>query len=298
MPQPSEFLVFNTRRPVFADIRVRQALTLLFDFEWINRNYFFGLYARSAGFFAGSELSAYGRPADDRERELLKPFASRMPPDILDGSYRLPASDGSGRDRATLRAALKLLSEAGYDLDGTVLRQRSSKTPLSFEILVTTRDQERIALAYVRDLKRAGIEVSVRSVDAVQFEQRRLGFDFDMIQNRWDQSLSPGQRAILLLGQRGRRHPGHAELHGRPGSRHRRHDRGRSGGARAARFRLRGAGAGPHPDVRVLRYSGIEPSRAMDRALESDRTAGSHRVDRVPPGDLVAEAGPATEVTP
>ena len=79
MPQPSEFLVFNTRRPVFSDIRVRQALTLLFDFEWINRNYFFGLYARSAGFFAGSELSAYGRPADDRERELLKPFACAYP---------------------------------------------------------------------------------------------------------------------------------------------------------------------------------------------------------------------------
>ena len=96
MPQPSEFLVFNTRRPVFADIRVRQALTLLFDFEWINRNYFFGLYGRSGGFFAGSELSAYARAADDRERELLKPYASRMPPDILDGSYRLPVSDGSG----------------------------------------------------------------------------------------------------------------------------------------------------------------------------------------------------------
>ncbi len=197
VPQPSEYLVFNTRRPMFADIRVRQALTLLFDFEWINRNYFFGLYARSAGFFAGSELSAYGRPADDRERELLKPFASHIPPDILDGSYRLPVTDGSGRDRVTLRSALTLLSQAGYDLDGTVLRQRSTKAPLTFEILVSTRDQERIALAYQRDLKRAGIEVTVRSVDAVQFDQRRLGFDFDMIQNRWDQSLSPGNEQWL-----------------------------------------------------------------------------------------------------
>lgn len=197
VPQPSEYLVFNTRRPMFADIRVRQALTLLFDFQWINRNYFFGLYARSAGFFAGSELSAYGRPADDRERELLKPFASHIPPDILDGSYRLPVTDGSGRDRVTLRSALTLLSQAGYDLEGTVLRQRSTKAPLSFEILVSTRDQERIALAYQRDLKRAGIEVTVRSVDAVQFDQRRLGFDFDMIQNRWDQSLSPGNEQWL-----------------------------------------------------------------------------------------------------
>jgi peptide/nickel transport system substrate-binding protein len=200
MPQPSEFLVFNTRRPVFSDIRVRQALTLLFDFEWINRNYFFGLYGRSAGFFAGSELSAYARPADERERELLKPYASHIPSDILDGRYRLPVTDGSGRDRATLRSALTLLSQAGYDLDGTVLRQRSTKAPLAFEILVTTRDQERIALAYMRDLKRAGIDVSVRAVDAVQFDQRRLGFEFDMIQNRWDQSLSPGNEQSFYWG--------------------------------------------------------------------------------------------------
>jgi len=200
LPQPSEFLVFNTRRPMFSDVRVRQALTLLFDFEWINRNYFFGLYGRSASYFAGSELSAYGRAADDRERELLKPFASHLTPDILDGSYRLPVSDGSGRDRGALRAALTLLSQAGYDLDGTVLRQRSTKAPLTFEILVTTRDQERIALAYLRDLKRAGIEATVRSVDPVQFDQRRLVFDFDMIQNRWDQSLSPGNEQYFYWG--------------------------------------------------------------------------------------------------
>jgi peptide/nickel transport system substrate-binding protein len=200
MPQPSEFLVFNTRRPVFSDIRVRRALTLLFDFEWINRNYFFGLYARTASFFAGSELSAYARAPDDNERALLKPFAAHMPADILDGSYRLPVSDGSGRDRTTLRSALNLLSEAGYELDGAVLRQRSTKAPLSFEILVTTRDQERIALAFQRDLKRAGIEASVRAVDAVQFDQRRLGFDFDMIQNRWDQSLSPGNEQSFYWG--------------------------------------------------------------------------------------------------
>ena len=208
MPQPSEFLVFNTRRPMFSDIRVRQALTLLFDFEWINRNYFFGLYARSAGFFAGSELSAYGRPADERERELLKPFADRIPPDILDGSYRLPVTDGSGRDRTTLRGALKLLSEAGYELDGTVLRQRATKIPFTFEILVTTRDQERIALAYQRDLKRAGIEASVRAVDPVQFDQRRLGYEFDMLQNRWDQSLSPGNEQSFYFGSQAADIPG------------------------------------------------------------------------------------------
>jgi peptide/nickel transport system substrate-binding protein len=200
LPKPSEFLVFNTRRPMFADVRVRQALTLLFDFEWINRNYFSGLYARSGGFFAGSELSAYTRAADAGERGLLQPWLARLPADIVDGNYRLPVSDGSGRDRAALRAALGLLSQAGYDLDGNLLRQRGTRTPLAFEILVTTRDQERIALAYGRDLKRAGIEASVRSVDGVQFDQRRLSFDFDMIQNRWDQSLSPGNEQSFYWG--------------------------------------------------------------------------------------------------
>jgi peptide/nickel transport system substrate-binding protein len=208
MPQPSEFLVFNTRRPIFSDIRVRQALTLLFDFEWINRNYFFGLYARTASYFAGSELSAYGRPAEDRERELLKQSAAHIQPDILEGTYRLPVSDGSGRDRTTLRGALTLLSEAGYDLDGAVLRRRSTKAPLTFEILVTTRDQERIALAYSRDLKRAGVEAKVRAVDPVQFDQRRLGYEFDMIQNRWDQSLSPGNEQSFYWGSQAADIPG------------------------------------------------------------------------------------------
>jgi peptide/nickel transport system substrate-binding protein len=200
LPEPSEFLVFNTRRPLFADIRVRRALTLLFDFEWINRNYFFNLYTRSGGFFPGSELSAYARPADERERELLKSLSAEIAPDILDGSYRLPVTDGSGRDRATLRSALALLGEAGFQLDGTVLRQRTTKAPFAFEILATTRDQERIALAFSASLKRAGIEANVRVVDSVQFDQRRLGYEFDMIQNRWDQSLSPGNEQAFYWG--------------------------------------------------------------------------------------------------
>lgn len=208
VPQPSEFLVFNMRRPIFADIRVRQALTLLFDFELVNRNYFFNLYSRVAGYFAGSDLSAYGRPADARERELLKPFAAQIPLDIMDGSYRLPVTDGSGRDRTTLRAALKLLSEAGWDLDGMVLRNRKTKAPFTFEMLVTTRDQERIALAFQRDLKRAGIAGSVRAVDPVQFDQRRLAYEFDMIQNRWDQSLSPGNEQYFYWGSAGADNPG------------------------------------------------------------------------------------------
>jgi peptide/nickel transport system substrate-binding protein len=196
LPKPSFALVFNTRRPVFSDIRVREAITLLFDFEWVNHSIFFDLYRRSASYFEGSELSALGRPADARERALLAPFPDAVRADVLDGSWRPPATDGSGRDRTALRRALALFTAAGYELRGTELVERASGKPLSFEIMVTARnesvDEERLALLFASQLKRAGITVRVRASDAVQFETRRIAFDFDMMQSRWDQSLSPG----------------------------------------------------------------------------------------------------------
>jgi peptide/nickel transport system substrate-binding protein len=196
LPKPSFYFVFNTRRRMFADVRVREAIAMLFDFEWTNRNIFFGLYRRTASYFQGSELSALGRPADARERALLKPFPDAVRRDILDGTYRPPASDGSGRDRAILRRALALFKAAGYELRGAELVERNSGRPLTFEIMVTSRseamDEERMALLFSGHLKRAGINVRIRPVDAVQFEARRIAFDFDMISTRWDQSLSPG----------------------------------------------------------------------------------------------------------
>jgi peptide/nickel transport system substrate-binding protein len=131
---------------------------------------------------------------------LLAPFESEVRPDMADGSFRLPVSDASGRDRETLRRAISLLNDAGYQLAGNVLRRSSDGRPFTFEILVSTRDQERIALSFTRDLKRAGITPTVRVVDSVQFDQRRLAFDFDMIENRWDQSLSPGNEQYFYFG--------------------------------------------------------------------------------------------------
>jgi peptide/nickel transport system substrate-binding protein len=196
LPKPSFYFVFNTRRAVFADARVREAIAMLFDFEWTNKNIFFGLYRRTASYFEGSELSAHGRPADDRERTLLAPFPGAVRVDILDGTWSPPVSDGSGRDRAVLRRALALFKQAGYELRGTELVERKSGRPFTFEIMVTARsdamDEERMALLFASQLKRAGITVSLRPVDAVQFEARRIAFDFDMISSRWDQSLSPG----------------------------------------------------------------------------------------------------------
>jgi peptide/nickel transport system substrate-binding protein len=200
LPKLASDFVFNTRRPVFADIRVREAISLLFDAEWVNHNFFFDLYRRSASFFDDSELSAYRRPADARERALLAPFPDAVRPDVLDGGWTPPVSDGSGRDRKTLREALALLAAAGYELKGTSLRNRATGQPLRFEIMVMNRDDERLALAFASNLARAGIDVQVRLVDAVQYDQRRLSFDFDMIEYRWEQSLSPGNEQTFYWG--------------------------------------------------------------------------------------------------
>jgi peptide/nickel transport system substrate-binding protein len=200
LPKIFSGLVFNTRRPIFSDIRVREAIGLLFDFEWLNRNFYFGDYRRSASYFEGSELSARGRPADAGERALLAPFPGSVRADIMDGTWQPPVTDGSGRDRNTLRRALALLEAAGYELNGTVLRSRATRRPFAFEILVTTRDQERLALAVSRDLKRAGIAARVRVADAVQYDKRRITYDFDMIEYRWDESLSPGNEQAFYWG--------------------------------------------------------------------------------------------------
>ena len=208
VPKASSFFVFNTRRAMFGDVRVREAISLLFDFEWINHNYFFDLYRRTDSYFAGSELSSRGRPADRHERALLAPFADAVRADVLEGTWAPAVTDGSGRDRNTLKRALALLAAAGYDLRGTGLVERKSGRPFTFEIMVTTRDDERLALLFSQSLKRAGIIARVRVVDAVQFEGRRLTYDFDMIQNRWDQSLSPGNEQAFYWGSAAADQPG------------------------------------------------------------------------------------------
>jgi len=200
LPKGMKGLVFNTRRPIFADVRVREALLQLLDFEWLNRTYYFSLYRRTASYFDGCDLSAHGVPANAREHELLKPFPGAVRDDVMEGKWSPPATDGSGRDRRGLRRAFALFKQAGYALEGTQLVHVASGRPFAFEILTTTRDQERLALAYARNLKRAGIAASVRTVDATQFEHRRLSFDFDMMEYHWEQSLSPGNEQLFYWG--------------------------------------------------------------------------------------------------
>jgi peptide/nickel transport system substrate-binding protein len=197
LPKGMQGLVFNTRRAIFADVRVREALLHLLDFEWIDHTYYFDLYKRTASYFDGCELSAHGAPANARERELLAPFPGSVRQDILDGSWSPPKTDGSGRDREGLRRALALFRDAGYELQGRQLIHLATGKPFGFEILTTTRDQERLSLAYSQSLKRAGIVAQVRNVDPTQFQHRLLSFDFDMTQYHWEQSLSPGNEQLF-----------------------------------------------------------------------------------------------------
>ena len=208
--QPKPFLafVFNTRRAIFADARVREALTELFDFEWANAKLYFGAYQRTASYFEGSELSARGRPADKRERALLAPFPGAVRADVLDGRYQPPVSDGSGRDRAQLRRALELLAAAGWTLRVGVLTHKENGKAFSFEIMVAGKDEERLALAYQGMLRRAGIAANIRFVDGAQFERRRQNYDFDMMPYAWQQSLSPGNEQAFYFGSEAADQPG------------------------------------------------------------------------------------------
>lgn len=198
-PKGMTGLVFNTRRPIFADIRVREALGLLFDFEWVNRNLFHGAYRRAGSFFSDSDLSALGVPADARETALLAAFPGAVREDILTGTWRPSETDGSGRDREQARRALDLLKDAGFTLQDGALRNGKGE-PFSFEIMVTSRPQERLALNFAQSLGRLGIAAQVRLIDDVQYWRRLSAFDFDMIQWTWPASASPGNEQIGRWG--------------------------------------------------------------------------------------------------
>jgi peptide/nickel transport system substrate-binding protein len=200
--------VFNTRRPRFADARVREALGFAFDFEWVNRNLFFGALSRTASYFDGSELSARGIPASGAERALLAPFPDAVRPDILEGRWRPAGSDGSGRDRGVAKRALALLGEAGWVLERDTLRRRDTGEAMAFEIMVLSRQQERLALNFASSLARIGVGATIRLVDDAQFWRRLSTFDFDMVQWTWPVSPSPGNEQRLRWGSEAADRPG------------------------------------------------------------------------------------------
>ncbi|MBP1881929.1 peptide/nickel transport system substrate-binding protein [Ensifer mexicanus] len=205
--------VFNTRRPMFDNIKLRQGLALVFDFEWVNKNLFDSAYTRTQSYWQNSSLSFLGAAADDRELGLMGEVRERINPTILDGTYRLPVTDGSGRDRNVLREAVTLLREAGYAIkDGKMVDGKG--TPLAFEIMSQNAGQEKIALAYQRFLAPLGIVATVRTVDDSQYQQRSQSFDYDVIIKSYPSSLSPGTEQISYWGSVSRDRQGSSNFAG------------------------------------------------------------------------------------
>lgn len=208
MPSGMYALVFNTRRQVFADRRVREALIQLFNFEWVNKNLYYSAYVRTQSFFDNSELGSHGREASGRERALLAPFPGAVTPDIMTNGWQAPKGDPSGQDRENRMRAVALLREAGFEvLDGRMTNARTGR-PLAFEILVATPAEERLALTYARMARRVGVEAAVRNVDPSQYQERRSNYQYDMIFNSWFSSLSPGNEQSFYWGSEAADVPG------------------------------------------------------------------------------------------
>jgi peptide/nickel transport system substrate-binding protein len=193
--------LFNTRLKKFADPKVREALGMLYDFEWANKNLFGGKYTRTVSFWQGSELSAIGHPASDKEKALLAPFPGRVPPDVMDGTYRPPETDASGQDRRVLKAAYDVFKADGYHIEGGHMLDPEGQ-PFGFEILTSSQGEERLAALYQRTLGKLGIEVTIRTLDGDQIQSRKQRFDFEVLigSTGFSNSLSPGIEQIGRWG--------------------------------------------------------------------------------------------------
>jgi microcin C transport system substrate-binding protein len=199
-PEPLRALIYNTRRPLFADRRVREALGYALDFEWMNRVFFRNAYTRSTSFYPNSGLAARGLPSE-AERALLEPWKSELPPELFERPFTVPATDGTGPAgiRANLRKAAALLDEAGWHVrDGR--RVDAAGRPFAFEILLADPGDERVALEFSRGLQRLGVQARVRTVDSAQYRARLDRFDYDMTLNRWISTLSPGNEQMVYWG--------------------------------------------------------------------------------------------------
>ena len=197
-PSGMRGFVFNTRRPIFSDRRVRQAFAYALDFEWLNARFYGGGYQRIASYYSGSELG-FADPASAEERSLLAPYAREISDGALEQGWRPPRGAGDGRNRRNLRRARKLLEEAGWRVDEGVLKNAAGAA-FTFEILLSSSADERVAKVFAEALKTLGVTATPRLVDRAQYTERRNAYDFDMIVNTWWLSLSPGEEQRFYWG--------------------------------------------------------------------------------------------------
>lgn len=194
-PEWLKAMIFNTRRAPFDDIRVRQAMGLMFNADWVNQALFSGALKRLDSSFANSALAPHGMP-DAQELGLLEPQRANVPATVFGEAWQPP--QGSMRDRQ--RQALKLLDDAGWHLKDQKMTNAKTGQILSFELLLSDARDEKIALSFARDLARIGIDMRVRTVDSAQFTGRLEAFDYDMVAFRWINSLSPGNEQVNYWG--------------------------------------------------------------------------------------------------
>ena len=190
-PTGMQAFVMNTRRTLFQDPRVRQALGYAFDFEWSNRTLFNGQYTRTTSYFSNSELASSGLP-EGSELALLEHYRGRIPDTVFNQAFRIPVTDGSGRPRENLRKATALLKSAGWSVRDLKLINEATGVPFRFEVLLSSKAFERIVLPYTQNLKQLGIEAKIRLVDRTQYMERYRQKDFDMLVAVWGQSETPG----------------------------------------------------------------------------------------------------------
>jgi len=206
MPQPMQGFVFNLRRDLFKDRRVREAVGLMYDFEWQNKNLSYGFFIRTRSFFGNSELEAKGLPSPE-ELKILEPLRGKIPDEVFTTEYQPSRTDGSGNVREQARKAIGLLKQAGWEIkDGKMTDKTGRK--FAFEIILNDAGFERMTLPFKQNLERIGIEMNVRTIDTSQYRRRTDSFDFDMVIDIWGQALSPGNEQREFWGSKAADRPG------------------------------------------------------------------------------------------
>ena len=212
IPTGMQGWVYNTRRAIFSDARVRAALAAAFDFEWSNAHLFYKAYTRTRSYFSNSELASRGLPTE-AELKVLAPFRGRVSDEVFRREYRPPSTEPGGL-RPNLIHALELLKQAGWVVRDMRLVNTQTGRPLAFEILLDDPNWERIALPFVKNLERLGVSARVRTVDSAQYEYRMKQFDFDMTVGLFSQSLSPGNEQVDFWASTSATTPGSRNLAG------------------------------------------------------------------------------------
>ncbi|WP_245542294.1 extracellular solute-binding protein [Psychromonas hadalis] len=196
-PQGMQGFWFNLRKDKFKDKNVREAMSLLFDFEWANKTLFYGAYTRINSFYSGSELATHS-VISEAEKKVLLPYRAQLSDAVFE-PFVLPVTKGDGNIRIQMRQAVKLFEQAGYQLKDSKMQDENGKQ-FSFEFLLYSKDFERVVHPFRRNLQRIGIKTSIRLVDVSQFVNRLNNFDFDLVSLRKGQSISPGNEQLSFWG--------------------------------------------------------------------------------------------------